>query len=59
MDKSNSFTEYYKTITNLELLEILENPDDYQPSAIEAAKNEISSRQLSDTEISEAKESLI
>jgi hypothetical protein len=59
MDKSNSFTEYYKTITNLELLEILENLDDYQPSAIEAAKNEISSRQLSDTEISEAKESLI
>ena len=50
------FTEYYKTISNTELLSILENPGDYQPEAIEAAKKEFSDRQLSEAEITEARE---
>ena len=47
MTTSNEFTDYYKTISNAELLNILENPGDYQDSAIEAAKKELSDRQLS------------
>jgi hypothetical protein len=54
----NNFSEYYKTISDTELLNILENPNDYQPSAVEAAKEEFSKRQLSDIEIQEAKKPL-
>ena len=59
MTTSNDFGKYYKTISNTELLSILENPDDYQASAVEAAKKEFSDRQLSDKEIKEAKEPLV
>ena len=59
MKTSNDFSEYYKTISNTELLSILDNPDGYQPLAIEAAKKEFSNRQLTDLDIKEAKESLI
>ena len=38
MSSSNQFSAYYKTITATELLAILDNPGDYQPAAIEAAK---------------------
>jgi hypothetical protein len=53
------FSEYYKTISNSELLQILENPNDYQATAVEAAKHEFAARQLSKIEIKEAKEPLI
>ena len=59
MTTSNDFSKYYKTISNTELLNILENQSDYQPSAVEAAKKEFLERQLSDAEIKEAKEPLI
>ena len=59
MTTSNEFGKYYKTISNTELLNILENSTDYQPSAVEAAKKEFSDRHLSDAEIKEAKEPLI
>lgn len=59
MTTSNNFSEYYKTISNTELLGILENPKDYHPLAIEAAKEEFANRQLSDTEIQEARQLLI
>ncbi|MDP4265796.1 MAG: hypothetical protein Q8941_24980 [Bacteroidota bacterium] len=59
MATPNDFSEYYKTLSNAELLSILENSGDYQPAAIEAAKKEFSGRQISDKEISEAKQSLI
>lgn len=36
MAASNNFSEYYKTISNTELLSILDNPDEYQSSAVEA-----------------------
>jgi len=35
---SYSFSEYYKTITDSELLLILENTDDYQEDAVEARR---------------------
>jgi hypothetical protein len=38
MGISNDFSEYYKTISNAELLNILEKPLGYQLAAIEAAK---------------------
>jgi hypothetical protein len=59
MTTLNNFKEYYKSISNTELLSILENPHQYQSLAVEAAKKEFSNRQLSDTEISEAKKPLI
>lgn len=59
MTKSNNFSEYYKLISDTELLSILDNPGDYQPLAVEAAKKEFSNRQLSDTAIQEARQTLI
>jgi hypothetical protein len=59
MINASDFVEYYKTISNTELLSILENATDYQPIAIEAAKNEFANRQLSETEIYDAKEPLL
>ena len=59
MKPSIDFSEFYKSISNTELLNILDNPDDYQPLAVEAAKNELFKRQLSETEIKEAREQII
>ena len=59
MSSSNQFSAYYKTITATELLAILDNPGDYQPAAIEAAKAELESRQLSETAIQEARQPLV
>jgi hypothetical protein len=56
---SSHFSDYYKTITATELLAILDNPGDYQPSAIEAAKAELESRQLSETALQEARQPLV
>lgn len=53
------FIEYYKTISDAELLSILDNPDDYQPLAVEAAKEELFKRGLSDAKIQEARQFLI
>ena len=55
MSKSNKFSEYYKKITNLELLGILDKPADYEPAAIEAAKQELANRNLSREQIYEAR----
>ena len=59
MMTENDFSEYYKKISNTELLEILENPKNYQPLAIKAAMQEFSNRQLSDDEINLARLPLI
>ncbi|HRH51441.1 MAG TPA: hypothetical protein PLP23_22000 [Panacibacter sp.] len=56
---TNEFSEYYKTLSNTELLDILENQENYQSLAVETAKNEFNSRKLSEIEISEAKKPLI
>jgi hypothetical protein len=59
MTTSKDFREYYKTISNSELLSILDNQGEYQAIAVEAAKQEFSNRQLSYEEIQAAKEPLI
>jgi hypothetical protein len=56
MEPANNFSKYYKTISNTELLSILDNSSDYQLAAFEAARNEFSARQLSEDEIREARE---
>ena len=55
MEATNDFSEYYKTISNTDLLSILDNSGNYQPTAVEAAKNELLARQLSEEEIKEAR----
>lgn len=52
------FSEKFKTYSNANLLRVIENPDDYQPQAIETAKNIFADRQLSETEIKIAKDEL-
>ena len=59
MGSSNNFSEYYKTVSNAELLSILEKPSHYQAAALEAAKKEFANRQLSTGEINEAKQVLL
>lgn len=50
MPGPTNFSAYYKTISDTELLTILDKPEDYLPEAIEAATNELASRQLTDEE---------
>ena len=47
----NEFAKRYKEYENIDLLKIIEQSEGYISSAIESAKNEIESRQLSDKEI--------
>jgi len=58
MEKHN-FGEYYRTISNAELVSVLDNPSGYQPQAIEAAKDEFSARLLSEEEISIARQEIL
>ncbi|MBI5373779.1 MAG: hypothetical protein HZA79_17265 [Sphingobacteriales bacterium] len=59
MPAVNNFSEYYKTISHTELLGILENPADYQPVALEAARKEWADRQLSEQDETTARQSLV
>lgn len=54
----NNFTEKFKTYSNAELLKIIENAVDYQPLAVETAKTIVSSRQLTNEDIEDAKAEL-
>ncbi len=54
----NQFTERYKSYSNAELIKVIESSSDYQPEAVETAKNEIAQRQLTDKELKEAKTEL-
>jgi hypothetical protein len=47
----NPYTELYKSLSNSDLLRIINNPDDYQPLATEAAKSEFTARQLTAEEL--------
>lgn len=49
------FTERYKSLSNFELWEILAEAENYQPLAVETAKKEIESRNLSEEEINRVK----
>jgi len=59
MASTEDFSKYYQSISDTELLEILDNPQDYQPAALEAAKAEFASRQLTELAIEEARLPLI
>jgi hypothetical protein len=58
MITAKDFEERYKNYSNAELLEILESTAKYQSMAIHAARNELNSRNLLETEINEAKQQL-
>jgi len=51
----NNFTELYKTLPIDKLLDIIDNPNDYQILAVETAKLELDNRQLSIDELETAK----
>jgi len=51
----NMFSEKFKNLSNKELFEIIENKDKYQVLAVETAKLEIQSRNLTQKEINEIK----
>ncbi|WP_341837148.1 hypothetical protein WJU16_04615 [Chitinophaga pollutisoli] len=50
----DSFAQLYKTWPTDQLLDIINNPGDYQPVALEAARMELDSRQLSGSEMESA-----
>jgi hypothetical protein len=50
----NPFTERYKTLSNTDLLKIIDNQGDYQPLAFEAATAELLTRQLNTGELEKA-----
>jgi hypothetical protein len=49
-----NFYDEYKNYSNIELLKIIKRPDDYQPTAVEAAKQILQERTVSEDEVSEA-----
>jgi hypothetical protein len=51
----NNFRALYKTWTSDKLLGIIDKQDEYQTSAVEAARHELDSRQLSAEQLHEAK----
>jgi|SRR5882724_8059781 len=59
MPPGNPFPDTYKDFSNARLLYILQNEAEYQPLAIEAARNELASRNLSPEETEAAKQELI
>ena len=54
MPNASGFSDYYKTLSNTDILEILDAPANYEPQAVEAAQQELNSRQLTEEEILEA-----
>lgn len=54
----SDFSERFKNHSNLELIKIIENPNDYQAIAVETAKKILISRQVSQEEIETAKEEI-
>lgn len=51
----NNFAELYKTWSIDQLLSVVDNPDHYEPSALEAAEIELKSRQLTTEELTTAR----
>jgi hypothetical protein len=54
----NQFTESFKNLANIELVKILNNANDYQIEAVEAAKLEIEDRNLSTQDIANINENI-
>lgn len=55
----DDFSRQFRSISNTELLDILENADEYQPEALAAAKAELASRNLTPEAIELARQPLI
>jgi hypothetical protein len=53
--KENHFTKLYRTWTTDKLLDIIDNPNEYQSLAVEAAQQELENRQLSSEQMKYAK----
>lgn len=53
-----NYTEKFNEYTNVELLRIIDNSDDFQPEAVEAASILLANRQLSEEEIKIAKDEI-
>lgn len=53
-----NFSEKFSTYSNTDLFRIIQNPDDYQPLAVQTAENIIATRQLSEQEIENVKAEL-
>jgi hypothetical protein len=51
----SDFAERFRNHSNSHLLKIVESKGEYQPEAIEAAKNVLESRQLTEQEMQTAK----
>ena len=51
----NPFLNRYETYSNADLLRVIENEGNYQVEAVEAAKDILAKRNLSDLELDEAK----
>lgn len=54
----NQFSERYKGLNNANLIKIIEKQADYQLEAVEAARQELDSRKLSEAEMNAAKDEL-
>src|SRR5690606_20251452 len=53
------FTELYQKLSNSELLKIISESEKYNPIAVETAKTEIASRQLTEQELNQAKSKIV
>lgn len=51
----NNFAELYKTWSTDQLLSVVDNPDHYEPSVLEAAEIELKGRQLTTEELTAAR----
>jgi hypothetical protein len=54
----NKFAELYQLWSTPDLLKILEFEEDYQPEALEAARDELKRRELSEEELAESKKEI-
>lgn len=52
------FKDRFKTYSNTALLRIIDNPEEYQPKAVETAKSILADRQLTQEEVKIAKDEL-
>lgn len=59
MNPRNKFSNYYSTISDAALLNILDHSHQYQEAAIEAAAQELANRQLAESDMLAARQQLV
>jgi len=55
----NEFQKRFKSFDNIKLLKILEDADNYEAQAVEAAKLELSTREVTDEEVRLVKDAMV